>query len=55
MRLVPARTLRTWRIYLAGCSYGFGQGWVNIYQILASASRSPGPTALPLTRDWMYT
>jgi cyclopropane-fatty-acyl-phospholipid synthase len=54
-RVVPARTLRTWRIYLAGCSYGFQQGWVNIYQVLASANRKPGPTALPLTRDWMYT
>ncbi len=55
MRMVPARTLRTWRLYLAGCSYGFQQGWVNVYQILASAHRTPGPTALPLTRDWMYT
>lgn len=55
MRLVPARTLRTWRIYLAGCSYGFQQGWVSIYQVLTSASRTPGPTSLPLTRDWMYT
>ena len=53
-RVVPARTLRTWRIYLAGCSYAFQQGWVNVYQILASANRAPGPTGLPLTRDWMY-
>ncbi len=54
MRMVPARTLRTWRIYLAGCSYAFQQGWVNIYQVLASATRAPGLTELPLTRDWMY-
>ena len=54
LQVVPARTLRTWRIYLAGCSYAFQQGWVNVYQILASVSRAPGPTGLPLTRDWMY-
>jgi cyclopropane-fatty-acyl-phospholipid synthase len=53
-RLVSAETLRTWRIYLAGCAYGFEQGWVNIYQLLGSVDRTPGPTALPLTRDWIY-
>jgi len=54
MRLVPARTLRTWRIYLAGCSYGFQQGWINVYQLLGSLGRRPGTTELPHTRDWMY-
>ncbi|HQR55799.1 MAG TPA: class I SAM-dependent methyltransferase [Burkholderiaceae bacterium] len=54
VRLVPARTLRTWRIYLAGCSYAFQQGWMNVYQILTCINRSPGLTDLPLTRDWMY-
>jgi cyclopropane-fatty-acyl-phospholipid synthase len=51
---VPARTLRIWRAYLAGCSYGFAQGWMNVYQILASKQTEPGPTALPPTREWMY-
>jgi cyclopropane-fatty-acyl-phospholipid synthase len=53
-RLVSQQVLRTWRVYLAGCSYGFRQGWVNIYQLLGSLGRTPGPTALPWTRDWIY-
>lgn len=51
---VSERTLRTWLIYLAGCSYGFDRGWVNIYQVLGARQRAPGPTQFPLTRDWMY-
>jgi cyclopropane-fatty-acyl-phospholipid synthase len=53
-RLVDDRTLRIWRAYLAGCSYGFEQGWVSIHQLLGSLQRRPGGTGLPLTRDWMY-
>ncbi len=53
--LVSTETLRTWRIYLAGCSYGFEQGWVNVYQLLGSLIRRPGLTELPLTRDWIYS
>jgi len=48
------RTARIWRLYLAGCAYAFEQGWVSIYQILASKQTQPGQTALPLTREWMY-
>ena len=48
------RTARIWRIYLAGCAYAFEQGWVSIYQVLASRQTKPGRTALPLTREWMY-
>ena len=43
-----------WRVYLTGCSYGFAQGWMSIYQILASKQTKPGPNALPWTRDYMY-
>jgi cyclopropane-fatty-acyl-phospholipid synthase len=53
-KLVPEKTLRVWRVYLPGCSYGFEQGWMNIYQLLGSRQLGPGITALPLTRDWMY-
>ncbi len=52
--MVDARRLRIWRAYLAGCSYGFAQGWMNIYQVLASRQTQPGPTELPLSREWMY-
>jgi cyclopropane-fatty-acyl-phospholipid synthase len=48
------RTARIWRLYLAGCAYAFEQGWVSIYQVLASKQTKPGRTALPLTREWMY-
>jgi cyclopropane-fatty-acyl-phospholipid synthase len=51
---VPDKTLRIWRAYLAGCSYGFAQNWMNIYQLLGSRQTQPGPTALPLTREWLY-
>jgi cyclopropane-fatty-acyl-phospholipid synthase len=48
------RTARIWRVYLAGCAYGFEQGWMSIYQVLATKRTKPGRAALPLTRDWMY-
>lgn len=45
---------RIWQIYLAGCAYGFANGWMNIYQLLACKSGNPGARPLPLTRDYMY-
>jgi len=48
------RTTRIWRLYLAGCAYAFEQGWISVYQILASKQTKPGRAALPLTREWMY-
>jgi cyclopropane-fatty-acyl-phospholipid synthase len=53
-RLVPERTLRVWRAYLAGCSWGFERGWTHIYQLLGSRQAEAGLTQLPLTRDWIY-
>ena len=53
-RLVAGPTLRTWLVYLAGCSYGFEQGWINVYQLLGSRQATPGLTRLPMTRDWIY-
>ncbi|MDH4097468.1 MAG: cyclopropane-fatty-acyl-phospholipid synthase family protein [Nitrospira sp.] len=52
--LVGEKTLRIWRAYLAGTSLGFTQGWMNVYQVLASRQEAAGPTELPLTRAWMY-
>lgn len=51
---VAERTLRVWRTYLAGSSLAFSQGWLNVYQVLASRQEAGGPTELPLTRAWMY-
>jgi cyclopropane-fatty-acyl-phospholipid synthase len=48
------RTARIWRLYLAGCAYGFEQGWMSIHQVLASRRTRPGRADVPLTRDWMY-
>jgi cyclopropane-fatty-acyl-phospholipid synthase len=48
------RTARIWRVYLAGCAYGFEQGWMSIHQVLASKHSQPGRSAFPLTRDWLY-
>jgi cyclopropane-fatty-acyl-phospholipid synthase len=53
-RSTPEKTLRIWRAYLAGCSHGFAQNWLNIYQVLGSKQTRPGLTRLPLTRDWIY-
>lgn len=52
--IVGERRLRIWRIYLAGCSHAFRQGWINLYQMLGSKQVEPGLTGLPLTRDWLY-
>ena len=54
VRASDQRTARIWRLYLAGCAHAFERGWINVYQVLASKQGEPGPTALPLTRDWMY-
>jgi cyclopropane-fatty-acyl-phospholipid synthase len=53
-KLVDPKTLRVWRVYLMGCAYGFTQGWMNIYQILASKQAQDGRTELPWTREFMY-
>jgi len=53
-KLVGDRTLRIWRAYLAVSSLGFAQGWLNVYQVLASRQEAEGLTELPLTRAWMY-
>lgn len=52
--LVAGSTLRIWRAYLAGCSYGFSQGWMSVYQLLGSRQVRPGPSGVPATRDYMY-
>jgi cyclopropane-fatty-acyl-phospholipid synthase len=53
-QLVGEKTLRIWRVYLAGTSLGFHRGWMNVYQVLASLQETEGPTELPLTRRWIY-
>lgn len=52
--LVPEKTLRIWRLYLAGCAYGFSKGWINLHQILAVKPYADGHHDLPWTREDLY-
>jgi len=52
-QLAGEKRFRIWRVYLAGCAYGFTHNWMNIYQILA-CKPGHGAHPFPLTRDWMY-
>ncbi|WP_095158881.1 C17 cyclopropane fatty acid synthase CfaB [Pseudomonas sp. Irchel 3E13] len=52
--MVPEKALRIWRLYLAGCSYAFTRGWINLHQILAVKPRADGSHDLPLTRADLY-
>ena len=54
VEIAGERTARTWRLYLAGCAHAFEQGWISIYQILATKQTKPGRSAMPLTRNWIY-
>ncbi len=51
--LVDDRTIRIWRLYLAGCALGFARGWINIYQLLA-VKGDAARAGLPLTREDLY-
>lgn len=53
-RLVPEQALRIWRLYLAGCAYGFEQGWINLHQILAVKPYRDGSHDLPWSRRDLY-
>ena len=56
------RTLRAYRLYLAGCAMGFEQGWLSLHQVLAArpdgeVSRGPirgAQSAYPFHRGYMY-
>jgi cyclopropane-fatty-acyl-phospholipid synthase len=45
---------RIWRVYLAGCAYGFAHNWMNINQMLCCKLGGPQMNPFPMTRDWMY-
>ncbi|WP_369791842.1 class I SAM-dependent methyltransferase [Pusillimonas sp. T7-7] len=57
------RSLRAYRIYLAGCAMGFEHGWIALHQVLAQSrghGRSdeldyPTDIAYPWRRDYIYT
>ncbi|HKO89350.1 MAG TPA: class I SAM-dependent methyltransferase [Burkholderiales bacterium] len=45
---------RIWSVYLQGCSHGFDQGWMNIYQVLGCKQEGGQMNPLPLSREYMY-
>ncbi|EIK55007.1 cyclopropane-fatty-acyl-phospholipid synthase [Stutzerimonas stutzeri TS44] len=53
-QLVPERALRIWRLYLAGCAYGFRHNWINLHQVLASKPHADGSHELPWSRADLY-
>jgi len=52
---VPEKSLRIWRLYLAGCAYGFQHGWMNLHQILAVKPHEDGSHDLPWSRADLYS
>ncbi len=52
--MVSAQVLRIWRLYLAGCAYGFARGWINLHQILAVKPFDDGSHPVPWTRADLY-
>jgi cyclopropane-fatty-acyl-phospholipid synthase len=54
IELVGEKRYRIWSIYLQGCAYGFQQGWMTIYQVLAVKAGGPEMNPLRLTREYMY-
>lgn len=53
-RLVPEKTLRIWRLYLAGCAWAFRQGKVQVHQVLAVRPGADGGHGLPWSRADIY-
>lgn len=56
------RSLRAYRLYLAGCAMGFEHGWIALHQILATTPATgrhdeldnPSDLAYPWRRTYMY-
>ncbi|MBC7609057.1 MAG: class I SAM-dependent methyltransferase, partial [Polaromonas sp.] len=51
------KTLRAYRLYLAGSAMSFEQGWLSLHQLLAMRPLADDGTrqAYPFTRDYMYS
>jgi cyclopropane-fatty-acyl-phospholipid synthase len=52
--MVPEKTWRIWRVYLAGCQWAFDNDEISIYQVLCGKSGRPS-SVLPWSRRWIYT
>jgi cyclopropane-fatty-acyl-phospholipid synthase len=52
--LVDEKRFRIWRVYLAGCSYGFAEDWMSLNQIVCGKAGRHA-SALPWSRRHMYS
>lgn len=48
------RSLRAYRMYLAGCAMGFQHGWIALHQVLAQPAQSGRPDELDNPEDLAY-
>ncbi|MEP6965794.1 MAG: class I SAM-dependent methyltransferase, partial [Polaromonas sp.] len=56
------KTLRAYRLYLAGSAMSFEQGWISLHQVLAArpsgqasgAALKGAQSVYPFKRDYMY-
>jgi len=48
------KTLRAYRLYLAGSAMCFEQGWLSLHQLLAIKPRGSADTSYPFNRSYMY-
>jgi cyclopropane-fatty-acyl-phospholipid synthase len=45
-------TARVWRLYMAGCRYGFERNWIQLHQMLGVKLGPTGESGFPLRPDW---
>jgi cyclopropane-fatty-acyl-phospholipid synthase len=45
-------TARVWRLYMAGCRYGFDRNWIQLHQMLGVKLGPAGESGFPLRSDW---
>jgi cyclopropane-fatty-acyl-phospholipid synthase len=52
-QMVDPKKFRIWRVYLAGCAYGFAQDWISLNQVVCVKAGQQAD-ALPWSRKAMY-
>lgn len=53
-QLVDPKKFRIWRVYLAGCAYGFANDWISLNQVVCVKAGQQAD-ALPWSRQAVYT